>query len=94
MLLCHYAFRSPSDFLSVYFEHSSVDVFREPVSYSPFPAQLTFSPVTQYFASSISSGEASGITVVAVQPIAFLQRDFDFGNIRLSDFEGLQSTLH
>jgi hypothetical protein len=45
-LFCQSAFRSPPDYLSVFFEHSG-DLFREAVSYSPFPAELTFNPVIQ-----------------------------------------------
>lgn len=87
ILLCRSAFRSPPNFVSVSFENSFSDIFREPISYSPFPAALSLSPVSQYFAFATSSSGIPAATLTVTEPIAFIRREFEISDIRLRDFE-------
>jgi hypothetical protein len=86
-LMCRSGFRSPAHFIAAFFDHRSRDLFREPVSYSPFPTELTVNPVNLYFASSMSPELISNVTVRTTEPLSFVKRDFELTNIRLSDFE-------
>jgi hypothetical protein len=91
-VLCRYAFRSPPSDVSVYFSDFKATVFREAVSYSPFPAELSVSPVSQYFAyesrlDRSHKERASTATLVTMEPVAHIRRDFEIGGLRLAEFE-------
>jgi hypothetical protein len=60
-------------------------------SYSPFPADLAFDPVNSHLAY-IASLEYpfpafTAATIQTSEPLAHLRRDFEIGDLRLSDFE-------
>jgi hypothetical protein len=53
-------------------------------SYSPFPAELGFSPLESHWVSTPLS--ANSATIVTKQPLSHFERDFDVTNIHLDAF--------
>jgi hypothetical protein len=95
-LICSSAFRFPPVLVSYSFiqsaKESVQDVWsstepRRPISYSPFPAELGISPVSQDFTFSTVSVPLSEARVDTVEPLAHIRRNFEIGNLRLADFE-------
>ena len=97
-LLCSSAFRAAPDLVSErIFQDSPTGpagkiehLWDRPMSYSPFPADLSIDPIAQFFSPQFSP--VSEIVVETLEPIAYLRRDFEFDNVRLSDFERHPST--
>jgi hypothetical protein len=63
---------------------------RSMVSYSPFPADLGLDPISQFF--SDAQGSFSDVAIAISKPLAYIQKDFEIDNVRLSDFESHAST--
>jgi hypothetical protein len=95
-LICSSAFRFPPVLVSYRFIESAKeagqDVWsstepRRPISYSPFPAELGISPVSQDFTFSTVHVPLAEATVDTVEPLAHVRRNFEIDNLRLGDFE-------
>ena len=95
-LICSSAFRFPPVLVSYSFIQSSKETVhdvwsstepRRAISYSPFPAELGISPVSQDFTFSTVSVPLSEATVDTVEPLAHIRRNFEIDNLRLGDFE-------
>jgi hypothetical protein len=94
-LICSSAFRYPPVLVSYRFvksaKGSAQDVWSatqpRAISYSPFPAELGISPVSQDFTFSTVSVPLSEARVNTVEPLAHIRRNFEIDNLRLSDFE-------
>jgi hypothetical protein len=63
---------------------------RSMASYSPFPADLGLDPVSQFF--SDAQGSFSDVAIAISKPLAYIQKNFEIDNVRLSDFESHAST--
>jgi len=91
-LLCDSAFRAPKD--SVWGEWvggleglpRATTLNRWP-SYSPFAADLSLNPIYQYSTYRALQGETSAVEVHTLEPLGYVQRDFEIKNLRLADFE-------
>jgi hypothetical protein len=90
-LLCDSAFRLPKD--SVWAEwidtrgtNHDASLSRAP-SGSPFPAELGIGPIYPYSTYRALQGAASAVEVHALEPLGYVQRDFELKNLRLADFE-------
>lgn len=100
-LLCGSAFRSEPDLVSVRFIEPEKSAARamgpykglRRLSYSPFPADLDISPVSQYFTFTIFRGKLSDVVIESVEPLAHLQREFEIDGLRLGEFEA-KPTVH
>jgi hypothetical protein len=57
------------------------------LSYSPFPAELSLEPVSQFFSFNLQPGAFAGVTVETFQPLAHIRRDFEIRDLHLSEFE-------
>ena len=95
-LICSSAFRFPPVLFSYSFKQSAKeagqDVWsstgpRRPISYSPFPAELGISPVSQDFTFSTVAVPLSEARVGTVEPLAHIRRNLEIDNLRLGDFE-------
>lgn len=94
-LICSSAFRFPPVLVSYRFLQSAEDTAQEvesstqprAISYSPFPADLGISPVSQDFTFSTVRVPLSEATVDTLEPRAYIQRDFEINDLRLGDFE-------
>jgi hypothetical protein len=94
-LLCSSAFRSEPDLVSVHFVELGKNTFREVSpyiapkrpSYSPFPADLDISPVSQYFTFATVRGELSDVVIDSLEPLGHVQRQFELDGLRLGEFE-------
>jgi hypothetical protein len=94
-LICSSAFRFPPVLVSYRFvqsaKGSAQDVWSatqpRAISYSPFPAELGISPVSQDFTYSTVLMSLSEARVDTVQALAHIRRDFEINNLRLGDFE-------
>lgn len=97
-LFCYSAFRSPLAQPSIYFESkegalSKIPGYSDPrrISYSPFPAELSISPVWPSLAMlplSLNLPESgSGFLIDTVEPLAHIKQDFEIGDLRLANFE-------
>jgi hypothetical protein len=94
-LFCSSAFRSEPELVSVHFAELGKDAFREVapyqvprrLSYSPFPADLDISPVSQYFTFTNSPRELSDAVIDSLEPVAHVQREFELDGLRLGEFE-------
>lgn len=93
---CRSAFRSPRRWMSANFspprdgrsnQSDYVLHFQQEMSYSPFPAELDVSPLNAEFANSWVAGGVSTLTVVTIEPVAHIRRDFVIPGLRLADFE-------
>ena len=95
-LICSSAFRFPPVLFSYSFKQSAKeagqDVWsstgpRRPISYSPFPAELGISPVSQDFTFSTVAVPLSEARVGTVEPLAHIRRNLEIDILRLGDFE-------
>jgi len=95
-LICSSAFRFPPALVSYRFIQSPKEAVqdvwsstepRRAISYSPFPAELGVSPVSQDFTFSIVRVPLSEARVDTVEPLAHIRRNFEIDNLRLADFE-------
>lgn len=95
-LICSSAFRFPPVLVSYRFIQSAKEAVqdvwsstepRRPISYSPFPAELGISPVSQDFTFSTVPVPLSEARVDTVEALAHIQRNFEIANLRLGDFE-------
>lgn len=94
-LICSSAFRSPPVLVSYRFMQSAKEATEDvpthtqprPISYSPFPAEPGIIPVTQDFTFSIARVALSEAMVDTVEPLAYVQRNFEIDNLRLGDFQ-------
>ncbi|MDQ2711685.1 MAG: hypothetical protein M3Y24_05510 [Acidobacteriota bacterium] len=90
-LLCNSVFRTQPDLVSVRIFQGApsepIGTTEHPLrlrSYSPFPADLNIDPLYQFF--SPKTDTISGADVEALEPLAYLRRDFEIDQIRLNDF--------
>jgi hypothetical protein len=95
-LICSSAFRFPPVLVSYRFIESGKEAVqdvwsstepRRPISYSPFPAELGISPVSQDFTFSTVHVPLAEARVDTVEPIAHIRQNFEVDNLRLGDFE-------
>jgi len=92
---CSSAFRFPAVLVSYRLIQSTSegngDVWTSaeprPISYSPFPAEPGIIPVSQDFTFSIPRVPSSEARVDTVEPLAYIQRNFEIDNLRLGDFQ-------
>jgi len=86
---CTSAFRWPALWIG-----NSHETFYQSISYSPFPAELSLTPLESHSAmnaqglappSPLGPHEPPPITMVALRPLAHVRRDVQFGNIHLVD---------
>ncbi|HEY3455895.1 MAG TPA: hypothetical protein VGK64_14915 [Bryobacteraceae bacterium] len=96
LLQCTSPFRTPPDMIMVRFEERGKNVFRQirpyperrVISYSPLPADLDISPVSQYFTSLTPfPRELSDVAIDDLQPLAHVTREFELDGLRLGEFE-------
>src|SRR5882762_1114782 len=93
-LICSSAFRFPPVLVSYSFQ-SAKEAVRDvwssteprPISYSPFPAELGISPVSQDFTFSTVHVPLAEARVDTVEALAHIRRNFEIDNLRLGDFE-------
>ncbi len=95
-LICSSAFRFPPVLVSYHFIESAKETVqdvgsstepRRAISYSPFPAELGTSPVSQDFTFSTATVPLSEAEVDTVGPLTHIRRNLEIDNLRLSDFE-------
>jgi hypothetical protein len=95
-LICSSAFRFPPVLVSYSFIPSAKEAVqdvwsstepRRPISYSPFPAELGISPVSQDFTFATVQVPLAEARVDTVEPLAHIRRNFEIDNLRLGDFE-------
>jgi hypothetical protein len=86
-LFCSSAFRSPAGFVSAFYDKDGRNLYREEISYSPFPAQFGLMPISRYFATTNGTTDLQSAPLVVTRPVAHVVKDFDLRDIRLSDFE-------
>jgi len=84
-VLCAHPFRSLAGIVSVYFDDFRTIAHGESISYSPFPAELKFDPVSLYLDSS-SRALVSTVLITNQEPLAHIRRDFELVGLRLSEF--------
>jgi hypothetical protein len=95
LLLCASPFRTAPDLITVHFEERGKDVFREirpdavrrMISYSPLPADLDISPVSQYFTLTQFPRELSDVAIDDAEPLEHVTREFELDGLRLGEFE-------
>lgn len=81
-LECRALFRSPSSLILL--PHSLGEY---QLSYSPFPAELGISPAGFFWFYHASLDTPQPVSVVTLEPLAYIQRDFEIDNLRLRDYE-------
>jgi hypothetical protein len=90
-VLCHSAFRPPSDSVTIRIlqdslngAKTSTEDFSRTASYSPFPADLNINPLFTIFSPRVNA--ISAARVETWEPLAHVKRNFEFNQVRLSDF--------
>jgi len=94
-LICSSAFRFPPALVSYSFIQYAKDTVQDvwsstkprAISYSPFPAELGISPVSQDFTFSTVHEPLAEARVDTVEALAHIRRNFEIDNLRLGDFE-------
>ncbi len=81
-LECRALFRSPSSLILL--PHS---LGGYQLSYSPFPAELGISPAGFFGFYNASLDTAQPVPLVTLEPLAYIQRDFEIDNLHLRDYE-------
>ncbi len=90
-LVCSSGFRFPLAEVSYRFLQSVQGGFRtvwsstqpRPISYAPFPAEVGLDPISQDVTFSVVNAPASAANVSTVEPVAYLRRSFDAGEVKL-----------
>jgi hypothetical protein len=90
-LVCSSGFRFPRAQVAYHFLQATQGGFRtvwsstQPrlISYAPFPAGLGIDPISQDLAFSIVDAPVSEASVNTVEPVAYLRRSFDTGEVKL-----------
>ena len=59
----------------------------QPLSYSPFPADLDINPVSQFFSWTTSPTKLSEVVIQSEEPLAHVKREFEIDGLRLGEFE-------
>ncbi len=90
-LLCKSAFRPQSDLVAIRILQNSptgakatTEGLSRAVSYSPFPADLSVDPLDEFFSPRLNA--ISEVRVDVLEPIAYVERNFEISNVRLHDF--------
>lgn len=90
-LVCNSAFRPSSDLLSITFEpdarRAGAYSHIQQASYSPFPARLALNPVNPFTEYSVFKGPLDAVTVVSLEPRAFVRARIAIDGLRLADYE-------
>lgn len=90
-LVCNSAFRPSSDLLSITFEPDArrAGAFShiQQASYSPFPARLALNPVNPFTEYSVFKGPLDAVTVVSLEPRAYVRARIAIDGLRLADYE-------
>jgi len=94
-LICSSGFRFPPRLVSYSFIQSAKETAQyawtsprsRSISYSPFPAEPGINPVSQDFALGSVHELFSEGRVDAVEAVAYIRRNFEIDNLRLSDFQ-------
>ena len=91
-LLCDSAFRPPkgslwAEWIDLESGRAHGGEVRVWSSYSPFPADLGLAPIYQYSTYSALQGPVSVVDLHTLQPVAYIQRNFELKDLRLADFE-------
>ncbi len=79
-LYCKSAFRWPDKLVYAQFLENQMSLFNPLVSYSPFPAALTFNPFESHWTDA---GSAQEVTIVTKEPLAHIRREFAAKGLRL-----------
>ena len=87
-LECRALFRSPSSLILL--PHS---LGGNQPSYSPFPAELGISPAGFFGFYTATLDTTEPVSLVTVEPLAYIQRDFEIDNLRLRDYEKPPPTM-
>ena len=61
--------------------------YGRPLSYSPFPAEMSLIPVTQSTLYAPVFGKATGVSAYAVEPVSHVRTEFEIDGLRLADHE-------
>ena len=69
------------------FREVSPYIARNMPLYSPLPADLDISPVSQYFTFTSVHGELSDVVIDSLEPLGHVQREFELNGLRLGEFE-------
>jgi hypothetical protein len=100
-LICYVAFRYPSVLVTYRFLQVTKDEVQEiashtqprPISYSPFPAELGISPMSQDLTFGTASATLSEAIVDTMEPRAYIQREFEINDLRLEDSDAQLSPI-
>jgi hypothetical protein len=84
-VLCAHPFRLAPGLVSVDFGDALTFAQEESISYSPFPAELSFNPVFPYHAAYYKASLPAAL-ITSQEPLAHIRRDFEIAGVRLSDF--------
>ncbi len=79
---CRALFRPPSSLILL---PQSLGGYQ--LSYSPFPAELGISPAALFGFYHASLDTTEPVSLVTLEPLAYIQRDFEIDNLRLRDYE-------
>lgn len=85
---CRSAFRWPADAVYAQIGNVQSSPFTKFISFSPFPANLSLSPLELHWAPVYPYGPAAQpteVTIIAKRPLAHFRRDFEFRGVRLAD---------
>jgi hypothetical protein len=85
---CRSAYRWPSRLLYVTSPQLGTEALYSAISFSPFPAGLTFQPVEAHWVTGPSVSKPI-VTITSKEPIAHLRRELVARDVRLDDFVGM-----
>ena len=83
-LYCLSVFRWPSRAVYAAFEGRGSEPFTTAFSYSPFPAELGFTPLESHWVSTPLA--ANSATILTKRPLSHFEREFEVTNVHLDDF--------
>jgi hypothetical protein len=91
-VFCAFPFRLPSGLMWADGRNggNTVAVSAGPVameSYSPFPADPGIRPITRGFSYIHAQQPISAIDLHTMKPLAYVERNFEFRDLRLADFQ-------
>jgi hypothetical protein len=84
-LICQTAFRWPSLLVSARVSPDHTTAFDRAISYSPFPAELTLSPVV-FKGVNVYGKADSPVTIVTQAPVSHFRYEFELPEVRLRDY--------
>ena len=89
---CRSAFRWPARLVYVQ-QGQAVSSLGQLISYSPFPSGINLDDSIETRSTSTVSVDTPRVTITFKEPVSHLRRDFEIGNVHLTDLAAAKESV-